>query len=664
MMLTDVMSPLQSCPQPSDSLRVAVRFLKNSGFDVIPVTDEFQRLVGVFTRPTLYQMLLEDLPLETQIRSYMKHIPVSRPYDTSFDEIKEHVRDSKEVTFIVLDHNQRVLGVLTKSDMKMMQFCTPLSFKEPLEKVLDSTYLGAFIMDKEDPILIVNENILQIFRKEEGRINSLSLLSEHPELNLSLNLVSRDQTGQELTVMRFDTTFEQLCDGLMMVDETGKIIFINPPLAEFFSLEKELYVGKPVEQVFPQLEINRVLETGVDELSEVLEFNGTSYLVQIMPVIQDGCVIGAIGKVLFRRLNKVCDVIRRFHLLENQGESFKEQINHVNSAKFSFDDIITSDSVVENIKRTAYKAAKGLSTILLRGESGTGKELFAHAIHRASERKHGQFVMVNCAAIPEHLLESEFFGYEPGSFTGADKRGKIGKLDLANGGTLFLDEIGDMSPALQAKLLRVLQDREFYRIGGTEQISVDIRVIVATNRALEQMVEKGEFREDLYYRLNVIMLEIPPLRERHDADIIALTNIHIKKLNTLLGTSITGIDPAAKEVLLKYNWPGNVRELRNVIERAMTFAEHGKIRASDFPNCIRKSIEGLSLRRSIGRESDKRVSFSNGESEFLLEKAVETAERNAIQLALQASLGNKSRAAKMLGLSRSSFYEKLDKYQL
>lgn len=708
MILKDVMSPVHSCLLASDSLRTAIRYIKESRFDIIPVTDESRRLSGVFTRMTLYQMLLDGLPLDTPIGSYMKQDPVAYPLDTPYQEIEEIVKDSKVGTGIVLDHDRQVLGLFTKTDMIMSLFRTSQSLKEQLEAVLHSTQLGAFVTDEDGEILFVNEALCKMLGKKAEDTVGLPLRFVFPQIEETEHAMKKNnhlQIGQVRTVMRLspystvngrfgviglfqdvseleelanelemvkkwqkllDITIEYAYDGLVMVNETGEIIFLSPPMAEFFALDKESTLGKPVKQVLPQLDLTRVLETGVAELSDVLESNGIRYFVQNIPVIQDGRMLGAIGKVLFRQLHEVRDVLRRLDVLENQVLYYKEQVKHANSSRFSFEQIITTDPVMEKIKRTAYKAAKGRSTILLRGESGTGKELFAHAIHGASTRKDGPFIIVNCAAIPEHLLESEFFGYEPGAFTGAEKRGKIGKFDLANGGTLFLDEIGDMSPNLQAKLLRVFQDREFYRIGGMERIHVDVRIIAATNRHLEEMVERGEFREDLFYRLNVISLEIPPLKQRQ-GDKLTLARMYIQEFNTLIGTSITGIAHEAEEVLFQYDWPGNVRELRNVIERAMTFAEHGKIQVSDLPDHMQKAVlrgERSSVGIRIKQENLSDVASLSEGGRFRLEKAVETAERQMIQEVLQLSRGNKSRAAKLLGLSRSVLYEKMAKYQL
>ncbi|NGQ93587.1 sigma 54-interacting transcriptional regulator [Brevibacillus sp. SYP-B805] len=704
MMLKDVMSLVQNCLRMSDSLRTAIQYLKQSGFDILPVVDESERLAGVFTRSILYQMLLQDLPLETAIGPYIKQEAVAYPYDTPYEEIKEIVKNSRVGTGVVLDHDRHVLGLVTKADMIMSLFRASQSLQEQLEAVLHSSHLGAFVTDEEEKILFVNQVLCRMLGTDAESLIGRPFRSILPNLDVTPELMKKScrvAVGQVRAVMRLtrystmkgrsgfigllqdvsdleemaaelemakkwqkllDTTIEHAYDGLVMVNEKGEITFLNQPMAELFSVQKEHAIGKPVTQIFPQLDLMRTLETGVAELSDVLECNGIRYLVQSIPVIQDGVIIGAIGKILFRRLSEVRDVLRRLDVLENQVAYYREQVKHAHAARFTFDQIITADPVMEKIKRTAYKAAKGRSTILLRGESGTGKELFAHAIHNASARKDGPFITVNCAAIPEKLLESEFFGYEPGAFTGAEKRGKIGKFDLANGGTLFLDEIGDMSPNLQAKLLRVLQEREFYRVGGTERIHIDVRIIAATHRSLEQMVERGEFREDLFYRLNVISFEIPPLQQRR-CDILPLARMYIKELNQQIGTSITGIDPAAEEILLKYHWPGNVRELRNVMERAMTFAEYGKIQPSDLPDHIRQTVQEGKTGTGKGAREKGNVGRTD-ESTYQLGQVLEAAEREMILQALHASGGNKSRAAKLLGLSRSVLYEKLAKHRL
>jgi transcriptional regulator with PAS, ATPase and Fis domain len=440
------------------------------------------------------------------------------------------------------------------------------------------------------------------------------------------------------------TVIDNSYDGLVMVNEKGNITFVSPSLIELFDLNPHEIEDVPIDSIFPHFELTTVFKTGIAEISDFMEIKGINYIVHRIPVYQEDQIIGAIGKIVYRQLQEVRERFRSYEKLEKQNDVATKKAE---TSRFTFDEILSHNSQMEKLFRSGMKAAKGKTTIMIRGESGTGKELFAHAIHSASNRKNGPFITVNCAAIPEHLLESEFFGYEEGAFTGAKQKGKVGKFEMADGGTLFLDEVGDMSLQLQAKLLRVLQEREFYRVGGTNRVSVDVRIITATHQKLEEMVEAGTFREDLFYRLNVISIEIPPLRKRKE-DILLLSHAFISELNKQNGTSIIGWDPVVEQALMEYDWPGNVRELRNVFERAMVFAENGMISLEDLPDYLLKKI-GMSI-------------FLEEENENCDKTLLEKAEEMAIKVALKKSDGNKSKACKLLGISRSVLYDKLKKY--
>ncbi|MDQ1001790.1 transcriptional regulator with PAS, ATPase and Fis domain [Neobacillus niacini] len=440
------------------------------------------------------------------------------------------------------------------------------------------------------------------------------------------------------------TVIDNSYDGLVMVNEKGNITFVSPSLIELFDLNPHEIEDVPIDSIFPHFELTTVFKTGIAEISDFMEIKGINYIVHRIPVYQEDQIIGAIGKIVYRQLQEVRERFRSYEKLEKQNDVATKKAE---TSRFTFDEILSHNSQMEKLFRSGMKAAKGKTTIMIRGESGTGKELFAHAIHSASNRKNGPFITVNCAAIPEHLLESEFFGYDEGAFTGAKQKGKAGKFEMADGGTLFLDEVGDMSLQLQAKLLRVLQEREFYRVGGTNRISVDVRIITATHQKLEEMVEGGKFREDLFYRLNVISIEIPPLRKRKE-DILQLSHAFISELNKQNGTSIIGWDPVVEQALMEYDWPGNVRELRNVFERAMVFAENGMITLEDLPDYLLKKI-GMSI-------------FLEEENENCDKTLLEKAEEMAIKVALKKSDGNKSKACKLLGISRSVLYDKLKKY--
>jgi len=307
--------------------------------------------------------------------------------------------------------------------------------------------------------------------------------------------------------------------------------------------------------------------------------------------------------------------------------------------------LIGVDKEFSATKTLAYQLSRTTSTILITGESGTGKELFAHAIHNASNRYLAPFVRINCAALPENLLESELFGYEEGAFTGAKKGGKPGKFELAHSGTIFLDEIGDMPLTMQTKLLTVLQEKIVERVGGTRPIMISVRVIAATNRDLEKMVMEGQFRQDLYYRLNVVRLNIPPLRSRR-SDIPVLVSELMNRINEELQTNVTKISCKAIELLQNYTWPGNVRELENMLERAINLADmnhESSLTISHFPSLVEKTC------------------LSEKET---LPQAVESLEKQIIIKTLKKVNGNKTQAAKLLGIHSSALYRKLSKYDL
>jgi len=350
-----------------------------------------------------------------------------------------------------------------------------------------------------------------------------------------------------------------------------------------------------------------------------------------------------------RVLNIVATLIAQYlklYQLFNKEKSEKEKLTLELKKRYSLQNVIGISDKMQEVFKTALKAAKSKATILLIGESGTGKELIARAIHFESDRAKGPFIAINCAAIPENLLETELFGYEKGSFTGA-LVSKPGKFELANGGTIFLDEIGDLPLSLQAKLLRVIQDKTFERIGGTKSIKVDIRIIAATNKDLDKMVKKGNFREDLYFRLNVIPIYLPPLRERKE-DIPLLIDYFLKKFNKEYNKNIS-ISKEAMKKLINYSWPGNVRELENTIERLVVLAEGEEITLNDLPFYIKQE------------ENTKIIGIKFEDS---LISQLELIEKRAIEEALKACNYNQTKAAKMLGLTKRQINYKIKKYSL
>ncbi|HML32634.1 MULTISPECIES: sigma-54-dependent Fis family transcriptional regulator [Sporomusa] len=448
-----------------------------------------------------------------------------------------------------------------------------------------------------------------------------------------------------------ESIMESMHEGIVVVDKTGHITMLNKAYSEFLAVDPKAVVGKHVADVIENTRMHLVAQEGKAEVTDIQKIKDNTCIVTRIPIVKDGEIIGAVGNVVFKDIRELKSLAGKLHKLESELEYYKEELFKAYGGKFTFESIIGNSQQIEWLRDVAGKAAKGTSTVLILGESGTGKELFAHAVHNASRRRQGPFIKVNCAALPENLLEAELFGYEEGAFTGARKGGKPGKFELANGGTIFLDEIGEMPLAMQVKLLRVLQERELERLGATKTIKLDIRVIAATNRDLEAMIEQNQFRQDLYYRLNIFTLQIPPLRERTE-DIPLLCQMLLKKIRNQIEHWVEGVTPEAMALLMQYNWPGNVRELENVLERVINLMDDETMIAPEhLPSMLKK------LNRTTAKDED-------GDGAHELADIKDDAEKQAIMRALTAAEGNKSKAARLLGIHRSGFYQKLQKYNL
>ncbi|NLV89739.1 MAG: sigma 54-interacting transcriptional regulator [Tissierellia bacterium] len=458
--------------------------------------------------------------------------------------------------------------------------------------------------------------------------------------------LEEDAALTEYLISMLHKIFDPLPVPLILLDKNGIIRMINQVFADFLGFPKEEIIGKYVLDVDKYSRFPYVFKTKKAEIAWKHTFeNGHTAIVHRIPVLDDkGDLKYAVGMVLFEDLEQFREIISKNRLLETEIHLIKNQLKEMYGAKYSWENIIGNSEKMSQAKFIGKRASSSISNVLILGESGTGKELFAHAIHNDSVRSFSPFVKVNSAAIPSELLESELFGYEEGAFTGAKKGGKIGKFELANGGTIFLDEIGDMPLKMQAKLLRVLQEREFERVGGNKVIKVDVRVIAATNKDLKKLIQEGKFREDLYYRLNVMTIEIPPLRERLE-DIEELARVLLKKLSNQLGKYVSKISDNALEYLLAHSWPGNVRELENVLERAINLTDSDTIMPVHLPVYITQ-------RSTKAIDGPVRP----------LKDTIEDVEKEAILRCLEYTEGNKLKTAELLNISRSSLYNKMEKY--
>ncbi|MDR5658603.1 sigma 54-interacting transcriptional regulator [Serpentinicella sp. ANB-PHB4] len=449
---------------------------------------------------------------------------------------------------------------------------------------------------------------------------------------------------QVITVL--EKIFDPIPVPIIMLDKDTKILLINKAFLAYLKVEKEDAIGKDVIEVDKASRFPYVLQNKKEEIAWKHTFQGgQTAIVHRIPVLNnDGNVLYAFGMILFQDMEEVRSMVEKNKILESELHHYKKQLIKIQGANYKWENIVGESKNLNQVKYIGRKASQTESTVLLMGESGTGKELFAHSIHNDSKRSPYPFVKLNCAAIPTDLLESELFGYDEGAFTGAKKGGKVGKFELANKGTIFLDEIGDMPLNMQAKLLRVLQDKEIERVGGNKQINVDVRVIAATNKNLEELVKKGEFREDLYYRINVMVIEVPALRDRLD-DIEALSKNLLEKISQRLGKYVIKISHEAMSILKRYNWPGNVRELENTLERAINLTDGDTITVDHLPYNITKKAP-KTIEEPIRELND----------------IVADAEKDAILRCLEYTKGNKLKTSKLLNISRSSLYDKIEKY--
>lgn len=459
-----------------------------------------------------------------------------------------------------------------------------------------------------------------------------------------LEAITHRLSSNEKLMATLEAVVENSYEGMVVIDDQEKIILMNQFFLDVMDLKAQDVIGRKIQEISPDSNLPQTLKTGKAQFGETWHIKGRDFVVMRVPIERDGKIVGALAKTLFKNMEIAKMFAKKVMRLEENLAYYKEEFGKIHASRFAFDDIIGESQIMKKAKSLAKRASQTTSTILILGESGTGKEVFSHAIHKSSSRSSGPYIKVNCAALPEDLLESELFGYDEGAFTGARKGGKPGKFELADKGTIFLDEIGDMSFGMQAKLLRVLQEREVERLGGTEPIKVDVRIIAATNRDLHKMVMEHTFRLDLYYRLNVLTIELPPLRDRKE-DIGSISLGLIEKINKRLGTEIRGLAPESLTYLCTYDWPGNIRELENILERAIVICDDSWI----FPKHL--SLPG----------SNDSYSYSPEQS---LERALQEAEREIIQKALLRAQGNKMQAARMLGIHRSVLYKKLTKYEI
>ncbi|MHC1758399.1 MAG: sigma-54 interaction domain-containing protein [Negativicutes bacterium] len=449
--------------------------------------------------------------------------------------------------------------------------------------------------------------------------------------------------SQRLQQDRLAAVLDTVNEAVTIVDADNKVVAWNARAELLYGIKAAEILQQPIAHFFSNLMVSEVIQHhGVVSDKYHAPCPGTHVLINARTIMSEDRMVGGVSAE--RDITELVQLNQQLSETNQEMQSLKKTLNDIHTQKDPFFSIHGRGEAIRNAVSLARRVAMTSVPVLLRGESGTGKELFARAIHEASQVS-GPYVAINCGAIPANLFESELFGYQPGAFTGADRKGKGGLLEKANGGTVLLDEVGDLPREMQVKLLRTLQEKSLYRVGGNESIPVDFRVIAATNRNLEEMIRAGEFREDLYYRLNVVAISLPPLRERLD-DIPELFHRGLQYYCALHNKNITRIDPSLMTALVQYQWPGNIREFLNVLERIVILAEGDTLGIDDLPHEL--------IHRAFNRVTQE-------ERPSRLSDATDGLERDSIARILAEVGYNKSVAAQKLGIPRSTLYYKIHK---
>nr|WP_263328556.1 sigma-54-dependent Fis family transcriptional regulator [Neobacillus sp. Marseille-Q6967] len=548
----------------------------------------------------------------------------------------------------VIDDNDLFLGMITMRNL-LFHFLRGTKSEELASNLLIRNVVS---IHPTDSILNVNSLPYSHLPVLDDQGKLVGVLTQRDILDGFSKYIYKLQQKQN-SAEALGVILESAYEGIAVVDENGVLQEFNEAYCRFVGIKREDAIGRHVTEVIDNTNLHITVKTGIPERGVLQNIHGQDMVVHRIPIWREGKVVGAIGMLIFEGVTEVYKIYER--LQENNRKKVSQHelftIKKEKDSRMTLDQIIGTSEEILHVKRMARRAARTAATVLITGESGTGKEMFAKSIHHLSPFSTGPFISVNCGAIPEHLFESELFGYEEGAFTGAKKGGKPGKFELADNGTLFLDEIGELPLVMQTKLLRVLQEKEVERVGGVKKYQINVRIISATNRDLRVMVDKGEFREDLYYRLNIIQLPLPPLRERKK-DIPILIDRYMKEICERYQMPVKTLTGEAAAALMSYHWRGNIRELVNTIERLVTLVDGYII-----------GLEHLPI--SFHRKEDEDLVAIPPQAPTLMQEAKiqgDLKEKEIVIQALKQAGGNKSRAAEILGVHRTTLYQKLKKH--
>lgn len=514
--------------------------------------------------------------------------------------------------------------------LKVGQERTLLGFSYPLSGTFQALMEAIKFHPGETAVLLDSEKVPQ------GVIE--------PSILTSLIWEEIKQLSSSISIL-----MDTVNDAVTVIDQNNTVIGWNKKAEDLYGIAGETIIGEDIQNFFSSLVVTHVINTDLPKKKVIREnyhqpLPGTHVLINASSITCGDEVIGSVCAE--KDITEIVLLNNELSKASSEVRQLKKEITKINRPDTAFSEIAGHSKGLQKTVNLARRVANTNAAVMIRGESGTGKELFAEAIHKESSRRNNPFVVINCGAIPASLFESELFGYQSGAFTGADRQGRQGKFEAAHKGTVFLDEIGEMPLEMQVKLLRVLQNKCFYRVGGNDLVEVDVRVIAATHRDLEQMIREGSFRKDLYYRINVVGIEIPPLRQRKE-DILDLIYLFIREFCLQQDRDLVQMAPEVMPSMLNYPWPGNVRELRNVVERMVILAEEDLILEEHLPETIRfqNYIPIVSEESSLNEITDR-------------------AEREIILQALKGCSGDKSKAARKLGVPRSTLYYKMKKFEM
>lgn len=585
MKVKDLMTKKVLVLKPCDTFEDAAKLFMENKIDGAPVVDKDGKLISIITKTDLMKVVLNKWEMNTKIETLESKKVITINSEMNLEDVLKY----KVGRLPVIDKNYKIIGIITHTDL-------------------------------------INNLVERITKKY------------------------KDLKNTKLSLMELDSIIECSYDGIYITDGEANTIKVNNAYERITGLKKADVLGKNMKDLEKEGFISQSATVLVLKNRETTtiqqEFNtGVKVLVSSNPIFnKDGKVIMVVTNV--RDVTQLYELKEQLQRNKEITRKYVSEIEEMRTQLLNTSEIVAEDHKTIEIIQLANRIAKVDTTILMLGETGAGKDQIAKHIHKVSNRCKKQFIKVNCGAVPTSLIESEFFGYEKGAFTGANKEGKIGLFELASGGTIFLDEVGELPMDMQVKLLRVLQEMEVVRIGGTKPIKIDVRVLAATNRDLEEMIKKKQFREDLYYRLNVVPLYIPPLRERKQ-DILPLINLFLTQLNKKYSFNKVFASDALN-CLYEYNWPGNVRELKNIVERVVIMSEEDKIKRSDLP----KNIIG---------SNGMVVTLNTFEEGINLKETLDSIEEKLIKKAYD-KYGNVRAAAKSLGIDASTFVRKRQKY--